>query len=155
MPVHDARQSWGHWIGLRHLCLVMGLAFVGGCASQAVPDWVRHPYSNPNELCAVGVSGPTYHPEEALEYSKANAFLSLAQQVKTQIRSSLDVVQKEDGGSGSQVMVQDVAAFDTDSIVEMAEVKGVWVSPGGEWGEKGTVQTLVCMPKNRIPSTAS
>lgn len=150
MPLSNRQERLTYWIGVAGLIFAME-----SCASQSVPDWVRHPYSDPNELCAVGVSGPTYHPEEAFRYSKANAFVSLAHQVKTQIRSSFDVVQQEDRGSGSQVMVQDLAAFDTNSIVELAEVKGVWVSPGGQWGEKGTVQTLVCMPKDRIPSKAS
>ena len=56
------------------------------------------------------------------------------------------------GGDLYQSRVSERANLTTDTVVHDATVRGKWVSPGGypTRGEKGTVYTLMCVPRNQI-----
>lgn len=129
----------------------------GSMATQAPitagppPDWMDHPNPSTENLCAVGVSGPSYYLEDALKNSHAQALTELARSVKVEIVSGMDV---SVSGSGDfyQSRISERANLSTDTVVHDATVRGKWVSPGGypTRGEKGTVYTLVCVPRNQI-----
>lgn len=116
------------------------------------PDWLDHPNPSKEDLCAVGVSGPSYYLEDAIKNSHAQALTELARSVKVEIVSGMDVSVSSSGGELYQSRVSERANLTTDAVVHQAQVRGKWVSPGGYpvRGEKGTVYTLVCVPRNQV-----
>ena len=157
------------WSGLRKM--ISGLTIVlllsacaenaqttgGSTATQAPitagppPDWMDHPNTSKEDLCAVGVSGPSYFLEDAIKNSHAQALTELARSVKVEIVSGMDL-SVSGGGDLYQSRVSERANLTTDTVVHDATVRGKWVSPGGypTRGEKGTVYTLMCVPRNQI-----
>lgn len=158
------------WSGLRRM--IGGLTIVlllsacadnaqttgGSMATQAPitagppPDWLDHPNPSAEHLCAVGVSGPSYFLEDAIKNSHAQALTELARSVKVEIVSGMDLSVSGSGGDVYQSRVSERANLTTDTVVHDATVRGKWVSPGGypTRGEKGTVYTLMCVPRNQI-----
>ncbi|WP_447973110.1 hypothetical protein [Nitrospira sp. Kam-Ns4a] len=99
------------------------------------------------EVCAQGVSGPTYFAEDAKKASHDDALVKLAQAVKVRIQATIDF--KESGDSrGSDTEIRQQAGFASDVELKQAQLREQWVSPGADprYGPKGTVYTLVCMP---------
>jgi hypothetical protein len=113
------------------------------------PAWLDHPPAVKSELCATGVSGPTYYSEDALARSKSAALTELGRAVQVKVTSGMTVKQREDS-AGSSVSVQELSAFMSEAVLHFAQVRGQWVNPGGypARGEAGTAYTLVCMPLN-------
>ncbi len=144
---------------------LVGLGWLAGCADTAQPragaeaaltvtegpppDWLDRPNQTKEELCAVGVSGPSYYLEDALKNSHAQALTELARSVRVDVISGMDV-SVSGGGDQYQTHVSERANLTTEAVVHDATVKGKWVSPGGypTRGEKGTVYTLVCVPRS-------
>lgn len=96
----------------------------------------------------MGVSGPTYYPEDAIVQSKTQALSELGRSLKSQVTSRMLV--QEHGGSAhySDVEIEDAVALSSDATLKLAEVNNRWVNPGGypSHGTKGTVYTLLCAP---------
>ena len=116
------------------------------------PDWLDHPNPSREDLCAVGVSGPSYYLEDAIKSSQAQALTELARAIKVEIVSGMDVSVSSSGGDQYQSQVSERASLTTDAVVHQAQVRGKWVSPGGypTRGEKGTVYTLTCVPASQV-----
>jgi hypothetical protein len=115
------------------------------------PDWLDRPGQAKDELCAVGVSGPSYYLEDAIKNSHAQALTELARSVKVEIVSGMDL-SVSGGGDFFQSRISERANLTTDAVVHHAQVRGKWVSPGGypTRGEKGTVYTWVCVPRDQM-----
>ena len=147
-----------HWVGktFRHMLLSSCLV-TAGCgggsalesdAGDSPPSWLTNRSQDSGKLCAVGVSGPTYYPEDAIVNSKTQALSELGRSLKSQVKSQMLV--QEHGGSGnySDVEINDAVALSSNEILELAEVKSRWIN-SGEYqthGTKGTVYTLICTP---------
>lgn len=146
--------------GILGVVVWLGLS---GCAEAPVPASLRQPAGPPpgwldqpsaanDVLCAVGVSGPTYFPDEALGNSKAQALTELARAVRVRVTSEMDV-NVSGGAEHFQTRITERAKLETDAVVEKAQVRAQWVNPGGypTRGEQGTVYTLVCAPVRQPP----
>lgn len=111
------------------------------------PAWLDHPTVSKEELCAVGVSGPSYYPEDAVKNSKSQALTELARAVRVWITSGMEMTAS---GNAEQFQAQllEKARLETDVVVQNTQIRGQWVNPGGypTRGGQGTVYTLVCMP---------
>lgn len=119
----------------------------GGADSS--PDWISRPPEFPDQLCAVGVSGPTYYPEDALTQSRTAARSELARTVAVTIRAELRMEQREHAGTRMATSVEELATFASTVILKLAQVRQHWVDPGHRRLErKGTVYTLLCMPRD-------
>ena len=140
----------------QHL-LMVGWLVSAGCGGGAAiesargdppPPWLTNVSQGNGKLCAMGVSGPTYYPEDAIVSSKTQALSELGRSLRSQVQSQMLV--QEHGGSAdySNVEIEDAVALSSDEILELAEVKGRWVNSGGypAHGTKGTVYTLICTP---------
>jgi len=137
------------------LLCVAGVLVGAACAgnpspvkADVPPAWLdRVPGSN-EELCAVGVSGPTYYPQDALAQSKAQAMTELSRAVEVTVKSAMTVRQQGDSLGRSETSVHEMSSLTGEAVVRLAQVRGQWVNPGGYpgRGEKGTVYTLACMP---------
>lgn len=144
--------------GSRLICLT-GLLVLAGCAAapepvtqdmtgSPPPAWLDHPPVSKDELCAIGVSGPSYYPEDAVSNSKAMALVELARGLEVKIKSKLRVRQEGDSMGRSAISVSEVSDFTTEKVVRLAQVRAQWVNAGGYQarGKKGAVYTLACMP---------
>ena len=148
----------GVWKNVDGLGLVIGaLLIVAGCVGSKVlpphesippPAWLNHLPASKEDLCAVGISGPTYYPEDAMANSTAQAFSELSRSVQVRIKSHLAVEQKGDSLGRSEVTVEETSAFMSEVVLKLVHVRDRWVSPSGHptHGEQGSVYTLVCMP---------
>jgi len=121
---------------------------VGTTYGDPPPAWVTNIPQEKGRLCAMGVSGPTYYPEDAIVNSKTQGMSELGRSLKSQVKSQMLV--QEHGGSSdySDVKIEDAVALSSNQILELAEVKSRWVNSGGypDHGTKGTVFTLICTP---------
>lgn len=135
-------------VGRRLLC-VGCLALISGCAEQ-LPTWIAEVPGSSSELCAIGVSGPTYYAEDARAHSKAAAMTELARALEVTVRSQLTIHSIGDS-TGGDTAVRETAGFSSDVVLKDAQVREQWVHPGGDvkYGVKGTVYTLVCTPIQR------
>jgi hypothetical protein len=147
----------GQWVWL--LLLGLGGVLLGACVESGSPPitdaprppaWLDTMPPSKDDLCAIGVSGPTYYPQDALANSKANALTQLARAVKVKITSEMTVHEKADGMGRSEISVEELSGFMSDVVLKFAQVREQWVNPGGyaTRGEKGSAYTLMCMPLN-------
>ena len=118
--------------------------------SHPPPTWLDHLPSSKSELCATGVSGPTYYQQDALARSKSSALNELGRAVQVKVTSELTMKQRESTGGSSAVSVEELSTFMSNAVLKLAQMRGQWVNPGGypSRGEPGTTYTLVCMPLN-------
>jgi hypothetical protein len=138
--------------------VALSMAFLAACSetpkprpgTTAPPVWLDHPPAVKSEICATGVSGPTFYSEDALAKSKSAALTELGRAVQVKVTSGLTLKQREDSAGQSSVSVQELSAFMSEAVLNLAQVRGQWVNPGGypTRGETGTAYTLVCMPLN-------
>jgi len=112
------------------------------------PAWLDHIPPSKSELCATGVSGPTFYPQDALARSKSAALSELGRAVQVKVTSELTMKQKESTRGQSAVSVEELSTFMSQAVLKLAQVRGQWVNPGGypSRGEPGTTYTFVCMP---------
>ncbi len=142
----------------RKFCLT-GVLWLAACAvtpepgSQDIPGssppgWLDQPPASEDELCAIGISGPSYYPEDAVANSKAMALAELARGLEVKVTSKLRIRQEGDSMGRSATSLSEVSDFTTERVVKLAQVRAQWVNPGGypPRGEKGSVYTLACMP---------
>ncbi|MEX5213247.1 MAG: LPP20 family lipoprotein [Nitrospiraceae bacterium] len=127
---------------------VFGLGGLVNCAgSLDAPKWVSELPAAERELCAIGISGPTYYPEDARARSQASAMAELARVVEVRVKSDL-VLKSQGDRYGFDTSLNETAGFGSDVMLRNAQVREQWVHAGGDrrYGEQGTVYTLVCMP---------
>ncbi len=140
-------------------CCLAGVVVLTACAGQPEPGsrdltgspppaWLDQPPLSDDQLCAIGISGPSYYPEDAVANSKAMALLELARGLEVKVRSTLRIRQEGDSMGRSGTSLSEVSEFTTERVVKLAQVRAQWVNPGGypPRGEKGSVYTLACMP---------
>ena len=135
------------------------LMLVAACANDPPPvqpmgqppDWLSRVPISQGELCAIGVSGPTYYPEDAVINSKAQAFAELSRSIESKVIADLNV-NTSGSGSGSSQKITDSVQLKSEELIRLAQVRAQWVNPGGQStrGERGTVYTMVCMPMAEV-----
>jgi len=140
--VHPWRDTTISQLGL--LTTALGII---SCSSDRPPGWINQLPERDGELCAIGVSGPTYYAEDARTNSLSLAKTELARTLKVKIQSQMLLQSQGDDKTFSTTM-DELASFKSDVVLEKAQVRQQWVQPGTEkqYGIKGTVYTLVCMP---------
>ena len=133
---------------MRHtsVCL-MYLVTLVACASSVPPTWINQVPGRSEGLCAIGVSGPTLYPEDARTNSQSLAFTELARVLEVRVKADMTVY-SQGNSQHYDALLHEVAGLTSDVVLKQAQVKEQWVHPGGDrqYGEKGTVYTLVCMP---------
>lgn len=141
-------------VGWVQLCLSF-LSLLSGCVSltgeltEQPPVWIAKVPTSNSELCAVGLSGPTYYQEDARTYSKASAMTELARALEVTVKSQMTIRTSGDSRE-SDTAIQEIAGFTSEVVLKQSYVREQWVQPGGDsrYGGKGSVYTLICV---RIP----
>lgn len=130
----------------------IGLMVMVGCQTENgmsdAPRWVRVTPQPPHELCAVGISGPTYYKEDAMVHSKAQAMTALSRAWEVKVKAKLRIEERE-GHRGSGSTIEDDSKLSSDVVLQKVQIKEQWIHPGGNdrHGMPGTVYTLACVPK--------
>jgi len=120
-----------------------------GCAephsAERYPVWIAEMPESKKELCAVGISGPTYYAEDARAYSKAAAMTELGKAVEITVISQM-TMQTSGDATTSDTIMRESAGFSSEVVLKNAQVREQWVNTGDskQYGAKGTVYTLVC-----------
>ena len=129
----------------------MGLMVMVGCQTEnvmtAAPSWLSRVPGGQHELCAIGVSGPTYYKEDAMAHSKAQAITELSRALKVKVKADLLITERGDH-RGSSSKIEGNSEFSSDVLLKNVQVKEQWIHPGGNdrHGVRGTVYTLACVP---------
>lgn len=120
-----------------------------GCAESS-PAWISTVPGSQHEICAIGISGPTYYAEDARANSKAAATAELARTMEVKVISQLRMDTRGTSTS-ADTAIQERAGFDSEVVLKQMQVRAQWVHPGGDerFGAPGTVYTLVCAPIGR------
>jgi hypothetical protein len=125
----------------------MVLVTFAGCISEEFPRWINQLPESDSELCAIGVSGPTFYAEDARTKSISLAKTELARTLEVKIKSQM-LLRSEGDHRSFSTSIDEMASFDTDVVLKNAQVREQWIHPGNnkQYGGKGTVYTLLCMP---------
>lgn len=120
-----------------------------GCAEQH-PTWISEVPGSKKEFCAIGVSGPTFYAEDARANSKTSAMTELARALEVIVISQM-TMQTSGNATSSDTVIRERAGFSSEVVLKEAQVREQWVHTGDnkQYGEKGTVYTLVCTPMSR------
>lgn len=132
---------------MRRMLVALMLLLTGCAANHKVPRWLNTMPASTQELCAIGVSGPTYYPEDARARSQASAMTELARTIEVRVKTDM-VLRSEGDGRGVETRLDEIAGFGSDVVLKQAQVREQWIQSGRDHlhGEPGTVYTLVCMP---------
>ncbi len=116
--------------------------------SNPPPSWLTNLPQEQGKLCALGVSGPTYYPEDSIVNSKTQALSELGRSLRSRVKSELLVQERGGSTDHSSIEIEDAVNLSSNEILELAEVKNRWINSGGylTHGTKGTVYTLICTP---------
>ncbi len=130
--------------------IVLGYGCAGSQDMGEPPAWIRHVPGGADQVCAIGVSGPTFYSEDALVRSKAQAMTELSRSLEVHVQAEMLVNERGDS-RGSEASIVEESDFSSDVVLTRAQVKEQWVHPGGDerLGVRGMVYTLVCMPLQR------
>ncbi|MEI2754663.1 MAG: hypothetical protein V9G17_18885 [Nitrospira sp.] len=123
------------------------LCLVGCAADQKAPAWLNTVPASTQEICAIGISGPTYYAEDARARSQASAMAELSRSVEVRVKTEL-VLRSEGDSRSVETRLDETAGFGSDVVLKQAQVREQWVqrNKAHAAGEPGTVYTLVCMP---------
>ena len=110
------------------------------------PDWLDRPQVSKDEICAVGLGGPSFYLEDALKSSQAQALTELARAIRVLIEGEMEVKTSSSGTDRYQSSVSERATLVIKEEITKAKVRGQWISSGRypTRGEKGAVYTLMC-----------
>ncbi len=147
MNLTDGFTRWMLW-GSVVLLSVPACRGISSTYDGPPPVWLTEVQRGDNEMCAVGVSGPTYYAEDAQANSKANALTELGRAVRVTVSSNFVMHQHGVSSNKAYVDVEDTSTQVSRAVLERAEVRARWVNSGDypSKGERGTVYTWMCLP---------
>lgn len=115
------------------------------------PAWVTNPPDNTDGIYAVGVSGPTFYPEDGARYAAENGRAELGRTISSTVTSALLAVATNDGTTVDTASASQVTHDYSEALVENAKVIATWVDrSGGFSGQAGTTYALVKLDKNKV-----
>jgi len=112
-------------------------------ASRPVPAWVdKLPESSKTQVVAVGRSGPTFWPQDALANARENARGKLALQLAAHVER---FGAASESSSGRAANLVDIDKEATDVLLQNARIEATWVDEAGDRDERGSVWALAVL----------
>ncbi|HUU02004.1 MAG TPA: hypothetical protein VM425_11215 [Myxococcota bacterium] len=136
-----------------HEMLILSiLGMLVSCAPRVVvirggppPAWVDRMPSQPDKLCAVGYSGPTFYQQDGLKNAAENARGHLAESISVTIRTiTLDISDGTRGSYDRDIFVEGSESA-SDAVLEGSEVVAQWMDMQGERGASKGCYAYVCI----------
>jgi hypothetical protein len=107
--------------------------------AERAPAWVNQVPRDDQYVYAVGYSGRTMNPTDAMKYAKENARKEMASMIKTSIVS---VIQTQDSQRREDVSMESISVTDED--LQGSEVVEQWIDRNGVSGANpGTTYVLL------------
>ncbi len=140
-----------------HEMLILSiLGMLASCAPRVVvirggppPAWVDRMPSQPDKLCAVGYSGPTFYQQDCLKNAAENARGHLAESISVTIRTiTLDISDGTRGSYDRDVFVEGSESA-SDAVIEGSEVEAQWMDLQGERGASKGCYAYVCIDPDK------
>jgi hypothetical protein len=150
--------------------VAIGLLIATGCAHAPPPpppapvaqpdphpDWIEHLPTDDGFLYAVGVSGPTFFPDDGIRYASEKGRAQLAFTISSHVTAASLSVETTSGSLADSASVVDATHDYTDSIVRFSEVLSIWVDKSGNYsGAPGTTYALVRIRKSSaVPASVA
>jgi hypothetical protein len=140
------------------LALVLALCACGGNAprkpapklnrwgkplvARPAPDWVEKlPQSSRTRVVAVGRSGPTFWPQDALNNAREDARGKIA----LQLTAHVERYGAATDASGRAAHAVDIDKEATDVLLRNARIEATWVDEAGERDDAGSVWALAVL----------
>lgn len=128
------------------LVLLLGCRTAPASRPEASPPgWLTQLPREQKAMYAVGVSGPTYYPEDAVRYAQEDGRIQLAHALASKVTAITVAITSEQGSYADNAGVVESATGDyTEAVVELSEVVATWVDRSGRYsGRAGTAYALV------------
>ncbi len=111
-------------------------------AVRPVPDWVdKLPQSSRTRVVAVGRSGPTFWPQDALSNAREDA----RGKVALQLAAHVERYGAASDASGRAARAVDIDKEATDVLLRNARIEATWVDEAGDRDEPGSVWALAVL----------
>lgn len=138
------------------LLILAVLGIVASCAPRVVvirggppPAWVDRMPSQPEKLCAVGYSGPTFYQQDCLKNAAENARGHLSESISVTIRTiTVDISDGTRGSFDRDVFVEGSESA-SDAVLDGSEVEAQWMDMQGERGAAKGCYTYVCIDPDK------
>jgi len=126
--------------------IILYSAGCGGAKNGAVPDWVRGTPSSPDYIYAVGISGKTFYPTDAITYATDNARRELASMIRTRI---ISMTETRDSSRNDDISIESIAVTDED--LQGSKVRKRWIDTDGVTGvAPGTTYVLISIKREKF-----
>ena len=111
-------------------------------SARPVPEWVDAlPQSSKTRVVAVGRSGPTFWPQDALNNAREDARGKIA----LQLASHVERYGAATEASGRATRAVDIDKEATDVLLRNARIEATWVDESGDRDEPGAVWALAVL----------
>lgn len=129
---------------------------VRGKPATPAPAWVNNPPEANDAVYAVGVSGPTFYPEDSAKYAAQNARAELGRTISSTVTSALLAVASSDGTYVDTASASQATHEYSEALVEDAVIVATWVDRSGSYsGVSGTTYALVKIDKSKMAAVKS
>jgi len=119
--------------------------------ARPAPDWVEKlPQSSRTRIVAVGRSGPTFWPQDALNNAREDARGKIA----LQLTAHVERYGAATDASGRAARALDIDKEATDVLLRNARIEATWVDEAGERDEVGSVWALAALDLDAQGRTA-
>lgn len=121
--------------------------------STPPPNWVMNPPTSADALYALGISGPTFYPEDAVKYAAENGRAELGRNISSNVTSALLAVATNEGTTVDTAYATQVTHDYSEGLVENSQVVATWIDRSGSYsGVSGTTYALVKIDKSKLPA---
>ncbi|HYR20681.1 MAG TPA: hypothetical protein VEQ15_14380 [Myxococcales bacterium] len=111
-------------------------------SSRPVPEWVdKLPQSSRTRVVAVGRSGPTFWPQDALNNAREDA----RGKVALQLAAHVERYGAATDASGRAARAVDIDKEATDLLLRNARIEATWVDEAGDRDQTGSVWALAVL----------
>ena len=118
----------------------------------AIPGWVLRTPNDPDNLYAVGISGPTFFAEDAKHYAADQARKELAKAIAGKVTSFMLMIQQSRGNTADEGFLVSATSWATDLVLHNSQILELWVDKQGsiQGSTQGTTYALCAIDRQLV-----